>query len=384
LDPSKFTAQKTGQLVPTSTVPGVTHAFVPAPLPPDWQWPQSLWPLLLQAHRELAALDGIGRYLPNPQLLLSPLQNREAQRSSSLEGTVTDPQQQALFDVDPRYPRSKEDPANAHREVFNYGRALRHRLENQEQLPLSLRLIRALHGVLMDGVRGADQNPGHFRRVQNQAGRPARYVPPPVNELPACLDAFEKYLHSEHEFDPLVEAFLVHYQFEAIHPFGDGNGRVGRLLLALTIAEWCELSNQWLYMSAYFDKNKDSYIDLMFRVSTHGDWQSWIEFCLRGVIEQASDTKRRCQRLQDLNREFHEKLKAIRGSVRLSAIVDELFETPVAIVTHVRRKHGVTYPTARSDLQKLESAGLLKKLEGVGQIAYYCPPIYDITFEDGV
>jgi len=234
----------------------------------------------------------------------------------------------------------------------------------------------------MDGVRGADQNPGHFRRVQNQVGKPARYVPPPVNELPSCLDAFEKYLHSGHRFDPLVEAFLVHYQFEAIHPFGDGNGRVGRLLLALTIAEWCQLSNQWLYMSAYFDKNKDSYIDLMFRVSTHGDWQAWVEFCLQGVIEQTADTKRRCQRLLELNRQFHEKLKGIGGSVRLSAIVDDLFESPVAIVTHVQRKHRVTYPTARSDLRKLESAGILHKLEDVGQISYYCSSIYDITFAD--
>ena len=209
-------------------------------------------------------------------------------------------------------------------------------------------------------------------------------MPPPLNELPGCLDAFEKYLHSQHEFDPLVEAFLVHYQFEAIHPFGDGNGRVGRLLLALTIAEWCELSNPWLYMSAYFDKNKDSYIDLMFRVSTHGDWQSWIEFCLRGVVEQASDAKRRFERLLDLNRGFHEKLKEIGGSVRLSSIVDELFESPVAVVTHVKQKHQVTYPTARSDLRKLESAGILKRLESVEQIAYYCPSIYEITFADSI
>ena len=116
----------------------------------------------------------------------------------------------------------------------------------------------------MDGVRGAEQNPGQFRRVQNQIGSPASYVPPPINHLNGCLDAFEKYFHSEHRFDPFVESFMVHCQFEAIHPFGDGNGRVGRPLLALTITEWCKLSNQWLYMSAYFERNKDLYNNLIF------------------------------------------------------------------------------------------------------------------------
>lgn len=382
MDPSLFTAQKTGELVKISTLPGVSHAFVPAPLPPSWDWPEALWPLLLEAHRELSALDGIGRYLPNPQVLLSPLQNREAQRSSSLEGTITDPQQQALFQADPKYPKSASDPANAYREVFNYGQALRLRIENQEQLPLSLRLIRTLHQVLMDGVRGADQNPGSFRKLQNQVGRPARYVPPPVTHLDKCLDQFEKNLHAKTPFDPLVQAFLVHYQFEAIHPFADGNGRVGRLLLALTIAEWCDLSNQWLYMSAYFDKNKDKYIDLMFRLSTQGDWASWIEFCLQGVVEQARDTKIRCERLLSLHHTFNKKLQEIGGSIRLSAIVADLFEHPVAIVTHVRRKHRVTYPTARSDLRKLEAEGIIEELDGVDQIAYFCPAIYGITFED--
>src|SRR5262249_31247785 len=142
------------------------------------------------------------------------------------------------------------------------------------------------------------------RRVQNQIGRPARYVPPPLNYLDEALDAFEKYLHTEHSFDPLVESFIVHYQFEAIHPFRDGNGRVGRLLLAIAIAEWCKLSNQWLYMSAYFDRNKDRYLELLLRVSSHGDWESWIEFCLIGVEEEARDTQLRCDRLLSLHRRY--------------------------------------------------------------------------------
>jgi Fic family protein len=217
----------------------------------------------------LASLDGTGKHLPNPEILLKPLQGREAKLSSQLEGTITDPKQQVLFEADPQYPTSASDPANAFREVFNYGRALRLRLDGENDLPLSLRLIRQLHAVLMDGVRGADQRPGEFRQIPNQIGWPARFVPPPPEYLAEALDAFEKYLHLRDDFDPLVRAFLAHYQFECIHPFRDGNGRVGRLLLSLAIAEWCGLSSQWLYMSAFFEKRKNDYMDLLLRVSTH-------------------------------------------------------------------------------------------------------------------
>ena len=382
MHPQIFTDQKTGRLVPVSGDPGLTHAFIPDPLPPPWTWPERLWPLLLDAHTALARLEGIEKYLPNPQLLLHPLQNREAQRSSKIEGTITDPQQQALFQVDPKSPTSKDDPANAFQEVFNYSRALRFQLEHQETLPLSLRLIRQLHGVLMDGVRGSDQNPGQFRRVQNQIGHPATYVPPPINALHECLDAFEKYLHAEHALNPLVEAFVVHYQFEAIHPFGDGNGRVGRLLLALTIAEWCQLSKQWLYMSAYFDRNKDLYNDLMLRVSTHGDWEAWIEFCLKGVLEEANQTQRRCDQLLALHRAFHEKVNKLSGSIRLSSIIDDLFETPIVVVQRLSKKHDITYPTARADLKKLEAAGIVELIAGAPQISYFCPEILNITYAD--
>lgn len=351
-------------------------------LPPAWKWPNELWPLLIEARTALATLDGTGRHLPNPDLILRPLQNREAQRSSSLEGTYTEPQQQALFQLDPKFPESSEDPDNAHREVFNYSRALRLRLETLETLPVSLRLVRELHRVLMDGVRGSDRNPGEFRRTQNQIGRPARFVPPPVPHLTSLLGNLETYLHAPRSYDPLVDAFLVHYQIEAIHPFLDGNGRVGRLLLSLLIAEWCNLSNQWLYMSAYFDLHKDEYIDRLFRISTHGDWKGWIVFCLTGVVQQARDTQSRCEKLLTLNRELHERLRSVGGSVRLSAIIDDLFVVPAAAVANVARKHNVTYPTARSDLTKLESAGILERVDVASQISYYCPPILEITYAD--
>ena len=319
--------------------------------------------------------------LSQREIILKPLQQREAQLSSQLEGTITDPKQQVLFQADPKYPESEKDPANAFREVFNYGRALRLRFDRPHELPLSLRLIRELHAKLMDGVRGSDRRPGEFRTIQNQIGWPiARFVPAPPGELAATLDTFEKYLHASDSYDPLVKAFLTHYQFEAIHPFRDGNGRVGRLLLALTIAEWCKLSNQWLYMSAFFEKRKIEYMDLMLGISTHGDWELWIKFCLEGVVAQSTDAEKRCERLLKLHREFHKRLKG--GSVRLSRMVDKLFDAPVISVRRYKELFDVTYPTARSDLKKLQSHGIVKDLAQMNLITYYSPDIYAVTYED--
>ncbi len=216
MDRQVFTSSMPGNLVLVPNgPPDVQIAFVPHPLPPKWLWPNRLWKLLLEARTGLSRLDGTGKHLPNPEILLRPLQDREAQLSSQLEGTITDPQQQALFEADPRYPVSDTDPVNAYREVFNYRRALRLRLDGANDLPLSLRLIRELHAVLMDGVRGAGQRPGEFRAIQNQIGRPARFVPPPPEHLNETLDAFEKYLHADDGFDPLVRFLDRRYLFTA-------------------------------------------------------------------------------------------------------------------------------------------------------------------------
>jgi Fic family protein len=234
----------------------------------------------------------------------------------------------------------------------------------------------------MDGVRGSDKNPGEFRILQNQIGRPARVVPAPPQVLPTLLGDLESYLHAPRTLDPLVESFLVHYQFEAIHPFMDGNGRVGRLLLAILIEEWCSLSGRWLYMSAYFDSNRDRYLDLLFRVSTHGEWTEWIDFCLRGVVETAKDTQLRCETLVALHRDFHDRLRKGAGSVRLAAIVDDLFVTPIAIAARVAQQHRVSYPTARADLDRLHKAAIIRPLEGASRIAFYCPKIFEATYAD--
>jgi Fic family protein len=369
----------TGKLLPLNNG-DLKYAFLPDPLPPKWSWPASLWKPLIEARKSLSSLDGTGKHLPNPEILLQPLQSREAQLSSQLEGIFTDPQQQVLFEADPQYPTSKNDPNNAYQEVYNYRRALRLKLDNQTDLPLSLRLVRELHQVLMWGVRGSDQRPGEFREIQNQIGFPARFVPPPPTELRSALDALEKYLHADSEFDPLVRAFLTHYQFEAIHPFRDGNGRVGRLLLSLAIAEWCELSGQWLYMSPFFEKRKKEYMELLFNVSAQGSWEAWLKFCLEGVVLQSIDAEKRCDKLLKLQIEFRNSIKG--GSYRLTQLIDYLFVRPVITVTQYAGRFGVSYPTARLDLKKLEQAGVVQPLEGLETITYYCSPIYRITYED--
>jgi Fic family protein len=381
MQPSTFTEHAPGELIRISDSGEGEWAFIPAALPPKWEWPAYLWPMLLEARTALASLNGIGKHLPNPNLLLRPLQYREAARSSSLEGTYTQPQQQLLFQLEPLYPQSEQDPANAYREVYNYERALRYRAEGGRDLPLSLRLIRELHRILTDGVRGADKEPGMFRRVQVHIGQPARFVPPPPHTIMNHLDLVEKYFHEPKHFDPLVEAFLVHYQFEAIHPFRDGNGRVGRLLLSIMIAEWCDLSNQWLHMSSYFDDNRDDYIDNLFRISSRGEWERWVEFCLRGVVLQARDTERRCDKLLQLSQTYKEKLKTIRGSSRLNAIVDELFNVPIVQISQIAKQYAITYPTAKADIEKLLAAGIVAKFHDAKQRTYFNPEIIHIIHD---
>ena len=194
----------------------------------------------------------------------------------------------------------------------------------------------------------------------------------------------EQYLNLEPQkqtLRPLVRAFIAHYQFETIHPFLDGNGRVGRLLLSLTIKEWCDLSEQWLYMSAFFDSHKDDYIRRLYDVSANGDWRGWLEFCLHGVVEQAQDAVRRCEALLDLQKKFREKVQSIRGSSRLGAIVDLLFSNPALQISPLADICDVSYNTAKSDVEKLQQLDILSETKINNIKTFYCPDILRITYE---
>lgn len=381
MDITRFTESKTGELVPITT-PVEETAFIPDPLPPkNWQFPTRLWPLLSEAKAEVARLDGIGRSLPNPELLLRPLQSREALRSSSLEGTYATPEELLLFELQPKEPQSEKDPINSRLEVSNYSRSLRQGMSLLEELPFCLRLIKELHKTLLSGVRGRDKSPGEFRKTQNHIGSDFRFVPPPPEALAECLDSFEKRMNAQDvSFDPLVRSYLLHYQFETIHPFNDGNGRVGRALLSLMIYKWCELSMPWLYMSAYFERYKDEYVNNLFAVSATGNWDTWMEFCLRGTVQQAKDAVVRCEGLKLLRDQFHSQID--NAGPRAHQIIEGLFTYPILAIPEIATRFGVTYPTAKSDIEKLVDLNILKVLpEGRPKI-FYCPGIFGIAYSE--
>jgi Fic family protein len=375
----KFGPNKTGKLVAITGIPGATHSFIPDALPPNWSWPTELWQLLKDASVALARLDEVGKYLPNPELLMNPLRDREAQQSSRLEGTITSVRQQLLFEVEPKPPSSETDPANEFKEVSNYKKALRLHEELKHELPISLRLIKELHRALMEGVRGANREPGEFRRLPIQIDDPPRFIPPPADRMLTCLDQFEKSLHSGIMFDPLVDPFVYHYQFETIHPFRDGNGRVGRLLLSILIEELFQLSGQWLYMSSYFASTKAEYLDRLLSISTAGDWEGWIEYCLKGVIIESEQSRERCAQLRDLVESFRRRIEGIGGHSRLSLISDSLFNFPAIRVTDIVSACEVSFPTARKYANQLVGAGILQEFPDAKQLTFYAPEILAVS-----
>jgi len=379
MDRDQFTARQTGDLVSVS-IGGPDWAFVPHPLPRQWDVSLNLVPLLVSAHAALARLDGIGRTLPNPELLLRPLQRREAIRSSSLEGTYASAEELLLFELEPVESISASDRANDWREVFNYAVAIRRGTELLQTLPLSLRLIREMHAVLLRNVRGRDRAPGEFRRAQVHIGADRRYVPPPPNLVAECLDDFERFLNDADEIDPLIRTFLAHYQFESIHPFIDGNGRVGRALLSLCAYQWCGLTRPWLYVSPFFDRHKNEYIDALFAVSTHGAWDRWLELCLRATIDVCGDAIARCDELRRLRTEYHSKTDGLSG--RMHQLIEGLFSNPMIRITEAARRLDVTYPTAKSDIAKLVELGILIPMRDTSPKAYFSPAIFNAAYHE--
>lgn len=359
MDQSKFTAYDTGRLV--RTLDGHV-AFVPAPLPPKIDLSFELMRRLSEADHALGTLGGIGRILPNPHLLTQPFLNREAVLSSRIEGTEASATDLALFQA-AGSPESNESDV---REVSNYATALRYGLKRLDDLPLSLRFLREVHEKLMTGVRGGDRNPGQFRHVQNWIGPPgsridnATYVPPPVQEMHAALDQFERYLHDRSPMPVLLRAALVHYHFEAIHPFLDGNGRVGRLLIAFLLHVENVLDQPLLYLSAFFERHRREYYRRLVDVTMKGAWLEWIDFFLQGVTEQANDAVRRTRELLDLSESYRRKIAPARNAGVLSSLIDGLFASPATTIPSVAANFNMSYPAAKKNVQKLVALHILK------------------------
>jgi len=358
---------------------GPDNAFIPNDLPPNWELPPTLVQKLIDARTALALLDGIGRTLPDPELLLVPLKKREAITSSRIEGTYATAQELMLFEMGSFDSKSKNDELNSWREVHNYSEALSQGVKLLENMPFCGRVIKDLHKLLMLGVRGQHSVPGQWRDYQVAIGSDRRYVPPPPNVMVERINNLEKYINEESSLDPLVRAYLVHYQFEAIHPFADGNGRIGRVLLSLMVAAWCNLSCPWLYMSSFFEKFKDEYVENLFKISAEGAWDKWIEFCLNGTIHQATDAIARCEKLRALKQDM---LKRVRpGSPRSEQIIDGLFSNPIVRISHLRRTLNVSYPTAQCDVDRLVKVSILETLN-VRPKCYYSSEIFRIAYAE--
>jgi Fic family protein len=363
MKPEDFTENAPGRVV---KAPEGYWAFVPDSLPPKLELEGKVISDLAEAHEALGQLAGVGQTLPNPHLLIGPFLRREAVLSSRIEGTITTTEELVLFEAIPSQP-SKPDV----REVANYVKALEYGLARLKDLPVCLRLIREVHAQLLAGVRGEKRKPGEFRETQNFIGQPgqsveeARFVPPPVTEMMQVLDEFEKFLNTANkELSPLVSLALIHYQFETIHPFTDGNGRVGRLLIPLLLCQRENLPQPLLYLSAYFDQNRDAYVDHMFRVSTTGTWSDWIRFFLRGVSEQSRDAILRSRKLLDLWQQYRDRMQTARASALLLQLVDGLFAYPALTIARARNILDVTYRSAQLNVEKLEKAGILKEHNG--------------------
>jgi len=349
--------------------PEAYRAFIPAPLPPDppIQMDDELLRLLSGADRSLGRLDGVASVLPNPDLFVAMYVRHEAVLSSQIEGTQSTLEDVLEFEADaPGGERPKDVE-----EVVNYVRAMNHGLRRLDELPVCLRLIREIHAELLSGVRGSERTPGEFRRSQNWIGpagctlQTATFVPPPVHEMHTALDNLEKFLHGDQLLPRLIHCGLVHAQFETIHPFLDGNGRVGRLLITYILCQQGILGRPLLYLSYYLKAHRAEYYDRLNAVRHDGAWEGWLKFFLRGVYEVsqlATGTARAILQLREQHRQAITELGGSGGTaVRL---LDYLFEQPIVSVRMVERRLECVYVTAAKLVDQFASLGLLKEITG--------------------
>jgi Fic family protein len=363
-------------------------AFIPNPLPPlpEIMMDQEMWNLLSQADRALGRLDGSTDSLPNPDLFVFMYVRKEAVLSSQIEGT-----QASLIDV-LEFESQTLEPDNPQEvaEVVNYIAAVNYGLERLKDLPVSLRLIREIHKELMQGVRGAERDPGEFRNQQNWIGpegcslAQATYVPPPPHEMNQALYDLEKFLHDSTPIPALIRVGLAHAQFETIHPFFDGNGRTGRLLITFLLCEQNILKRPLLYISHYFKKYRAEYYDRLQAVRDSGNWEGWLKFFLRGVYEvaqEASGTARKIVNMKEEHRQLVLK-KMKRKSGKAVALLESLYFRPIFTVEHVQAVSELLYPNANTLVKDLCNIGLLQEITGQKRHRVFSyAPFLDV-FED--
>ena len=361
MDAALFKSSSSGKVVRAT---GGYWTFVPSPLPPDLEWNTALVSQISKADLAVGTLSGLGETLPNPHLLIYPFIRREAVLSSRIEGTQSSLSDLLLFEA------TQIEKQKDVKEVQNYVRAVEYGLKRLNDLPLSLRFIRELHEILMDGVRGEHATPGEFRQSQNWIGdsgatlNEATFVPPSVPEMQGCLDQLEKFLHSDTKLPPIVQAAMIHYQFETIHPFLDGNGRIGRLLVTLFLCQKNVLTKPLLYLSAFFERYRQEYYKLLLKVSQIGAWKEWIGFFLKAVTEQSEDAVSRSRHLLELLRNYSQIAREKRLTPTAIRLVELIFMKPVLNAKTAQEFLNVSYPSAQNAISSLEEAGILIEVTG--------------------
>ena len=356
-----------GRYVTIATVGERVQAFVPAPLPPHppIDWTPELRSKFDQALLALGRLDSVSTLLPDTSLFLYMYVRKEAVLSSMIEGTQSSLSDLLLFELD----QGPGVPLDDVREVSRYVAALDHGLRLlREGLPLSRRLFREIHGVLLTKGRGSNQTPGEFRRSQNWIGgtRPgnAAFVPPPAEEVLECMSKLELFLHDQPEPTPvLLKAALAHVQFETIHPFLDGNGRLGRLLITLLLCEQKVLREPMLYLSLYFKTHRQYYYELLNNVRLTGDWEAWLDFFGEAVIVTATQAVETAQQILDLSNQDRDKISRLgRAAASTRQVHRALMEHPIATSGGLVEKTGITPATVNKALGHLEQLGIVKEL----------------------
>jgi Fic family protein len=344
------------------------RAFIPAPLPPKpaLRMEGELQNLLSRADMALARLDGLAEILPNVDLFIAMYVKKEAVLSSQIEGTQT-----SLDDFLAYESGDRLENLNDVTEVVNYVKAINYGIERLQSLPMSLRLIKEIHAILLESVRGSERSPGEFKQSQNWIGPPgcilneASFVPPPPHEARTAMGDLEHYFHAKTKLPVLIDCALIHYQFETIHPFLDGNGRMGRLLTTFFLY-WKEVMHRpLLYLSYYFKKNRQEYYDRLNMVRNTGNYEQWVDFFLKGVVDianSAMDTARRILELQSRHRRLLWE-KKISSPIAVG-ILEQLFFTPVVSIGQTAERFDISYQAASTIVSQLEKAGILRETTG--------------------
>ena len=361
MNPEDFKNSTAGRCYRTITQPAY-WTYVPYLLPPQIDMDWELANLLSNADIKLGELSGAGQLLPNPHLLISPFIRREAVMSSRIENTQSGLDDLFFFEADETEPPPMSDV----KEIRNYVRAMEYGIKQLPKLSISYRLICEIHEILMKGVRGEGVTPGSMRISQNWIGgrtlMDATYVPPQVADMKQCFSDLEKYIHSNAREPALIQCALVHYQFEAIHPFLDGNGRIGRLLIAFMLLEKGLLSEPLLYLSDFFERHRDEYNKLLLNVSQKGDWKAWLTFFLNGVRQQSEDALLTIQQLLALQNRYREIAAGQRVPKVVNRLIDYLFASPAVSVSELSKIWDISFPAVQRGVNYLIEKGILREI----------------------